>query len=116
MCTGARPADAKTARNQSAELKEPASNRFVRNIDATLGQQIPDIAKRKREPGVEPDRMLDDLWRKTMSFVRYRGHAKTVPAPPHAGYRLNVSMPYKVLFYNRDHLTAAFAVRLKDNV
>ena len=36
--TGARTAAAKIARNQSAELQEPASNRFVRNIDAALGQ------------------------------------------------------------------------------
>ena len=92
-CTGARTAAAKIARNQSAELQEPASNRFVRNIDATLGQQILDITKRKREPGVEPHRMLDDLGRKTMSFERYRGHTETVPLPPCAGYRLNVSMP-----------------------
>ncbi len=91
--TGARTAAAKIARNQSAELQEPASNRFVRNIDATLGQQILDITKRKREPGVEPYRMLDDLGRKTMSFVRYRGHTETVPVPPRARYRLNVSMP-----------------------
>ncbi len=91
--TGARTTAAKIARNQSAELQEPASNRFVRNIDATLGQQILDITKRKREPGVEPDRMLDDLGRKTMSFERYRGHTETVPVPPRAGHRLNVSMP-----------------------
>ena len=66
--TGARTAAAKIARNQSAKLQEPASNRFVRNIDATLGQQILDITKRKREPGVEPDRMSDDLGRKTVSL------------------------------------------------
>ena len=91
--TGTQAAAAKIARDQSAELQEPASNRFARNFDATLGQQILDITKRKREPGVEPDRMLDDLGRKTMSFERYRGHTKTVPVPPRAGYRLNVSMP-----------------------
>ena len=96
--TGARTAAAKIARNQSAELQEPASNRFVRNIDATLGQQILDITKRKCEPGVEPDRMLDDLGRKTMSFERYRGHTETVPVPPRADYRLNVSMPHELVF------------------
>ena len=88
---------ARRLREQSAELQEPASNRFARNFDATLGQQILDITKRKREPGVEPDRMLDDLGRKTMSFERYRGHTKTVPVPPRAGYRLNVSMPHMLL-------------------
>ncbi len=73
-CAGARTAAAKIDRNRSAELQESASNRFVRNIDATLGQQVLDITKRKREPGVEPDRMLDNLGRKTMSFERCRDH------------------------------------------
>ena len=41
--TGAPTATAEIARNQSAELPEPASNCFVRNFDATLGQQILDI-------------------------------------------------------------------------
>jgi len=41
--TGTRTAAAKIARDQSAELQEPASNRFARNFDATLGQQILDI-------------------------------------------------------------------------
>ena len=66
--TGTRTAAAKIARDQSAELQEPASNRFARNFDATLGQQILDITKRKREPGVEPDRMLDNLGRKAMTL------------------------------------------------
>ena len=51
----------------------------------------------------EPDRMLDDLGRKTMSFVRYRGHTETVPVPPPAGYRLNVSMPIEGLPKKRPH-------------
>ncbi len=103
--TGARTAAAKIARNQSAELQEPASNRFVRNIDATLGQQILDITKRKREPGVEPYRMLDDLGRKTMSFERYRDHTETVPVPPRADYRLNVSMPAEPRAFSSKSLT-----------
>ena len=81
--------------DQSAELQEPASNRFARNVDATPGQQILDIMEQKREPGVKPDRMLDDLGRNTMSFERYRGHSRTVPVPPRASYLLNVSMPGK---------------------
>ena len=91
--TGARTAAAKIARNQSAELQEPASNRFVRNIDATLGQQILDITKRKREPGGEPDRMLDDLGRNAMSLERYWGHTPKLAAPAQSDHRLNVSMP-----------------------
>ena len=83
--TGARTAAAKIACNQPAKLQEPASNRFVRNIDSTLGQQILDITKRQREPGVEPDRMSDDLGWKTVSLERNWRHTETVPAPPRAG-------------------------------
>ncbi len=43
--TGGRTAAAKIARNQSAELQQPASNRLVRYIDAALDQQILDITK-----------------------------------------------------------------------
>ena len=59
--TGVRTTATKIARNQLAELPEPASNRFVGNTDATIGQQILYITKPKREPVVEPDRMSDDL-------------------------------------------------------
>ncbi len=66
--TGARTATTEIARNQPPELQQPKSNRLVRNIDATLGQQILDITKRKRVPGLEPYSMLDDLGRKAMTL------------------------------------------------
>jgi len=33
-------------------------------MDATLCQQFFDIAERQREPGIEPDRLLDDYGRR----------------------------------------------------
>ena len=37
-------------------------------IDAPFSQQFFDIAKRQREPGIEPNRVLDDQRRKAMSL------------------------------------------------
>ena len=66
--TGARTATTEIVRNQPAKLQEPASSRLVRNIDVMLGQKILDVTERRRESGVEPDRMLDDLGRKAMTL------------------------------------------------
>ena len=91
--TGARTATTEIARNQSAELQEPASNRLVRNIDPALGQQVLDVTERQSESGVKPNGMLDYLGRKTMTLKRNWCHTVTVPASLVAGHRLNVSMP-----------------------
>lgn len=58
-----------------------------------LDPQVPDIAKRQREPGLEPNRVLDDHRQKAMSLARYRGHTETVAIPDRRGHPLNVSMP-----------------------
>jgi len=71
--------------------------RFVRNINATLSQQILYISERQREPGIQPDCVLDDLWRKAMTFEGNLNHAKTVTVPTRLGHRLNVSMPTAVI-------------------
>ncbi len=43
--------------------------------------------------------MLDDLWRKTMSFERNWGHTPTVAAPARDGHRVNVSMPPALMLW-----------------
>ena len=58
----------KIAGDQPPELQKPAPHRLVRNVDATLGQQFLDITKRQREPGIKPNRVLDDHGRKAMSL------------------------------------------------
>ncbi len=83
----------KIASDQPPEFQEPAPDRLIRNVDATLGQQILDIAKRQGEPSVEPNRVLDNHGRKAMSLEGYRCHAVTVTAPDRSGHLLNVSMP-----------------------
>jgi len=55
-----------------------------------------DITERQREPGIEPNRMLDDHWRKAMSLEGYRGHMPTVATPNRPDQTLNVSMPLQI--------------------
>jgi hypothetical protein len=89
-------ATSKIAGDQTPELQKPAPDRLIRNVDATLCQQFLDVAKRQREPGIEPNRMLYDHRRKAMSLEGYWGHSETVATPAGTGQLLNVSMPVKV--------------------
>jgi hypothetical protein len=61
-------ATSKIAGDQTPELQKPAPDCLIRNVDATLCQQFLDVAKRQREPGIEPNRMLYDHRRKAMSL------------------------------------------------
>ena len=92
-CTRPGTAAAKITGDQPPKFQEPAPDGLVRNIDAPLSQQFFDIAKRKREPGIKPNRVLDDRGRKAMSLEGYRGHAATVAIPDRPAHPLNVSMP-----------------------
>lgn len=89
-------AASKIGGDQTPELQKPAPYRLIRNVDATLGQQFLDVAKRQCKSGIERDRVLDDNWRKAMSLERYRGHSVTVTTPAHPGQSLNVSMPLEL--------------------
>ena len=86
-------ATSKIACDQTPEFQKPAPDRLIRNVDATLGQQFLDIAKRQRESGIEPNRVLYDHRRKAMTLEGYRGHSATVATPARPGQILNVSMP-----------------------
>ena len=65
---GSRTTAAKIACDLTPELQKPAPDRLIRNIDPTLGEHFLDVAKRQSETGVEPDRVLNDCGRKSMSF------------------------------------------------
>ena len=87
-----------------------SANRGVRNhwsrhfvVDRLLAQnlmdyqelhkpQFFDIAERKCEPGIEPNRVLDDHRRKATPLEGYRRHAATVATPNRRGYSFNLSM------------------------
>ena len=90
-------ATSKIAGDQTPDLQKLAPDRLIRNVDATLCQQFLDVAKRQREPGIEPNRMLYDHRRKAMSLEGYRGHSETVTTPAHTGQSLNVSMPVRLI-------------------
>ena len=81
------------AGDQPTELKKPAPYCLIRNVDATLCQHFLNVAKRQREPGIEPNRVPDDYRRKAMSLERYRNHSGTVATPDNTDQTLNVSMP-----------------------
>jgi hypothetical protein len=51
------------------EMIHPASNRLIRHRDASLRQQIFDVAEAQCEPKIEPDRLLNDLRRKPVPGV-----------------------------------------------
>jgi len=75
------------------ELQKPVPNRLGRNLDAALCQQILNVAKRQRESGLEPDRMLDDLGREAMSLERPRDRLATVATPDTLGEAISVDEP-----------------------
>jgi hypothetical protein len=52
-----------------SELPTPEADGFVRNDDATFGQQILNIAETQCESVVQPDGVADDLGRKSVTFV-----------------------------------------------
>jgi len=47
----------------------PASDCFIRNYNSALREQILDVTKDKREPEIEPDRLVNDLRREPISGV-----------------------------------------------
>ena len=61
--------------NDRPEMIHPASDSFARNCNAALREQVLDIAKAKREPEIEPDRLMNDLWREPISGVADFRHA-----------------------------------------
>ncbi len=51
------------------KLDRPATDGFVTDIDATLGQCVFDIVKAQRKTEIQPRRMLDDFGWKTMPAI-----------------------------------------------
>jgi hypothetical protein len=53
-----------------AELLAPASNRLIRDDNATLRQQKLNISQTEAENVIQPDSMADDLGGKAMAVAR----------------------------------------------
>jgi hypothetical protein len=68
-----------------AELVAPATDRFVRDHDTTLEQQLLDVAQAKAEPEIPPNRAADDDGREAVTVIkRFRFlHQFILPPPPH---------------------------------
>jgi len=74
MIARPRPRTADIHSDRRPELEEPPPNRLIGCVNAALGQQVLDIPKGQREPGIEPDRVADDFWREAVALKRYRSH------------------------------------------
>src|SRR6267154_4995444 len=61
--------------NDRPEMIHPASDCLVRNCNSALREQVLDVAKAEGEPEIEPDRMVNDLWREPISGIADFRHA-----------------------------------------
>ena len=66
--------------NDRPEMIYPASECLVRNCNSALGEQILDVTIAKREPEIEPDRLVNDLRREPISGVADFRHALWLPS------------------------------------
>ena len=55
--------------NDRHEMIHPASDCLVRNCNSALREQVLDIAKAEGKSEIEPDRLVNDLWREPISGV-----------------------------------------------
>src|ERR1700730_11748644 len=51
------------------KMIHPAPNGLVGDHDAAFRQQVFDVTEAQCEPEIEPDRLLDDLWRKAVAAI-----------------------------------------------
>jgi ATP-dependent DNA ligase len=58
----------------------PASDCLVRNCNSALREQVLDVAKAEGEPEIEPDRLVNDLWREPISGIADFRYALRLPS------------------------------------
>jgi hypothetical protein len=63
------------SQRQQGRIQEPPADRFVGQIQTTLGEHLFDIAQAERESSVEPDRVSNDRWREAVAFEAEWRHA-----------------------------------------
>src|ERR1700688_4168929 len=66
---GFRTALAQMRGDHRPEVVHPAAHGLVRDRDPALRKQILDVTKAEREPEIEPNRLMYDLWREPISGV-----------------------------------------------
>jgi hypothetical protein len=68
--------------NDRSEIIDPTADCFVRNCNSALREQILNVTKAKREPEIEPDRLVNDLrWEPISGLADFR-HALRLPSRP----------------------------------
>src|SRR5712671_4996934 len=75
------------------EFQNPAPHRFIRNLQAALGEELFDIPVAQCEPEIKPDRMLDDRRREAMSAVGDWIHRGSLPCRAIPSSPISVTMP-----------------------
>ena len=71
-------------REPLAKLQRPLPHRLMTDNNAAGGQHLLDHSQAQREAEIEPDRMADDLGRKTVTGISVRSehrHTATYPLP-----------------------------------
>ncbi len=74
MIAGLRAGAAQVGGDDGSKLQEPAPDGFVGDVQAALGEHLLDIAKAQGEPGVQPDRLADDVGREAVTLERELAH------------------------------------------
>jgi hypothetical protein len=72
-----RPAD--IGSDSRTEFEKPSLYSLAGGADAPFSKQLFDTSKGECEPGVESDRLANDLGRESVTFERDRFHRFTVP-------------------------------------
>ena len=80
--TRARAPSAQPLRHPRSELQHPAADRFIGNIEPPLGKEFLYVAVAQGEAEIEPNRMLDNRWRKAVAAIGEQGHAEMLSYPP----------------------------------
>jgi hypothetical protein len=58
----------------------PATHGLIGHSDPALSKQIFDVSEPQGEPGIEPDRLLDDLGREPITAVANLSYDQSLPA------------------------------------
>jgi hypothetical protein len=80
-------------RRLAIEFEKPSPNDLLRDDDPSLRQHLLDVTERQRESRIEPNRVLDDVRRKTVALKRNQFNQRNIFPWPDAATIFNVPMP-----------------------
>jgi hypothetical protein len=82
-------------------ISTPNTGWFHRRCRAPLGEEFLDVAIAQREAQVDPDRMLDDRWRKAVAAVGDFSHRASLPSASLPSYLVTLTKPAGAFFVTR---------------